>query len=155
MKFSNEKKIGFYKNAYVFLFICLMALWSLNYLIDTQLSSSSFLLATVVLIIAFLYWYQKAKYFEYDSTGLGLVLISRGILVSDYTNYREQRIEIPKTKLHKFKVRKNPISKKLCLYIKSTNGIKKTSVDITLLSNNRIKALEASLHKVIEQNSTR
>ena len=85
---------------------------------------------------------------------LGLVFISRGILLSEINNYREQRIEIPKSKLKKFHIKNMFFSKKLYLYIKTHGVIKKVNLDISFLEGKKRKALKMSLNKVVQENSS-
>lgn len=155
MKFSNEKKIAKYKITYGFLIGVLVAYYIYNWvLLEGSFSSIESLALFITFSIILLYWYKKATYFEYDSGGLGLVIIRKGILLSEYANYREQRIEIPKKNLYKYSYHNYIFSKKVCLYIKTNHKIKKASVDVTLLSNKKIKALQASLDKVVRENSS-
>ncbi|MFD0962503.1 hypothetical protein [Pseudofulvibacter geojedonensis] len=155
MKFSNEKKITKYKLTYGLLIGILIGYYLYKVIVlNDSISNIDSIILVVSLLLLLIYWHQKATYFEYDSTGLGLVIIRKGILLSEYNNYREQRIEIPKTKLYKFGYSNYFFSKKIHLYIKSNNTVKKTSVDVTLLSNKKIKALKASLNKVVRENSS-
>jgi hypothetical protein len=100
------------------------------------------------------YWYNISKFIQYDSTGLGLVFVSKGIVISNVNNYREQRIEIPKNKLSKFNINTSLFYKKLELYIISSNVTKKVILDITSLDKKKIKNLHTSLQKVVQENST-
>ena len=155
MKFSNEKNITKYKLTYGLLVGLLITYYIYKVIVlNDSISSVESLVLVASLLLLLMYWYKKATYFEYDSSGLGLVIIRKGILLSEYNNYREQRIEIPKTKLHKYSYTNYFFTKKICLYIKTKNTIKKTSVDVTLLSNKKIKALKASLNKVVRENSS-
>lgn len=155
MKFSNEKTIIKYKLTYGFL-IGIFVFYSIYkaIVLNDSISNTSSLFLFSVLFLLLLYWYRKATYFEYDSNGLGLVMLRRGILLSELTNYREQRIEIPKTKLYKYRYKNYVWSKKIYLYIKTNNAIKKIRVDVTLLSSKKIKALKASLGKIVRENSS-
>ncbi|PHS06695.1 MAG: hypothetical protein COA88_10165 [Kordia sp.] len=156
MKFTNKKSFPLYKGGYVILGVVLLSFLGYNCLIS---DSSLFQLHeigifTLLVILGFVYWYKRAKHIEYDSTGLCLVFISKGLLFSEINNYREQRIEIPKSKLKKFHIKNAFFSKKLYLYIKTHGVVKKVCLDITFLSNNKIKALKMSLDKVVQENSS-
>ena len=106
------------------------------------------------MFLVIVYWYKRAKYIEYDSSGLGLVFISKGVFLSEINNYREQRIEIPKSKLKRFRIKNIFFTKKLYLYIKTHGVIKKVSFDITFLGSRKTKALKISLDKVVQENSS-
>ncbi len=156
MKFTNKKRIPLYKGGYVMLVILLLSFLGYNYLIsNTPLFQLHEIIGSALLIfLVFIYWYKRAKHIEYDSTGLGLVFISKGILLSEINNYREQRIEIPKSKLKKFHIKNMFFSKKLYLYIKTHGVIKKVNLDISFLEGKKRKALKMSLNKVVQENSS-
>lgn len=154
MKFTNKKSKSLYKAIYSVFVIILGLFLYYNYLISTVqvLQSYQVLIILAIYLIVFLYWYKKAKYIEYDSNGLGLVFISKGFLFSDINNYREQRIEIPKKRLTKFKIKNLFFFKKMYLYIDTHNTIKKVSFDISFLGRKKTKALKQSLNKVVQEN---
>ena len=156
MKFTNKKTKPFYKGGYVMLGVLILGFFSYNYL-----NSNSALfqiheigIFAILVFLVFLFWYKKAKHIEYDSTGLGLVFISKGVFLSEIRNYREQRIEFPKDKLKKYSVKNIFLSKKLYLYIKTHGVIKKVCLDITFLGNKKTKAIKMSLDKVVRANSS-
>jgi len=156
MKFTNKKSKPFYKAGYVVLGIILLSFFSYNYLIS---NSSLFQIHEIgvfaVLVFLFLvYWNKRAKHIEYDSTGLGLVFISKGVLLSEIRNYREQRIEFPKDKLKRFRIKKVFFNKKLYLYIRTHGVVKKVCLDITFLGGKKTKALKMSLNKIVQENSS-
>jgi len=156
MKFTNKKRLPLYKAGYVLLGCLLLSFFSYNYLVENSLLFELHEICILVLLVLifFVYWYKRAKHIEYDSTGLGLVFISKGVLISEIKNYREQRIEIPKNKLKKFRVKNMFFTKKLYLYIKIHGVVKKVSLDITFLGSKKRKALKMSLDKVVQENSS-
>jgi len=156
MKFTNKKSLPLYKGGYAVLGGVLLSFFSYNFLVTNTVLFQFYEIIFVVLLvwIMFMYWYKKAKYIEYDSSGLGLVFISKGVLLSEINNYREQRIEIPKSKLKSFCVKNEFFTTKLYLYIKTHGVIKKVSLDITFLGSNKKKALNMSLEKVVQENSS-
>ena len=156
MKFTNKKSKPLYKGGYVMLGVLILSFFSYSYLTG---NSSLFQIHekgvfAILFFLAFLFWYKRAKQIEYDSTGLGLVFISKGVLLSEIRNYREQRIEFPKDKLKKYRIKNVFFSKKLYLYIKTHGVITKVCLDITFLGNKKTKALKMSLDKVVRENSS-
>ena len=156
MRFTNKNKILLFKLGYIFLLLIVFSIITYNYII---LGSPIFTLFDCLLFILFstficFYWYNISKFIQYDSTGLGLVFVSKGIVISNVNNYREQRIEIPKNKLSKFNINTSLFYKKLELYIISSNVTKKVILDITSLDKKKIKNLHTSLQKVVQENST-
>ncbi|RSK38651.1 hypothetical protein [Mangrovimonas spongiae] len=94
-----------------------------------------------------------SKYFEYDSDGLKVVITNKGLLLSDYFNYREKTIEFEKDRLSAFKCHNYIIYKTLVLYIKnSKNHIKKDVFNVTLVSKKKRKYIKQSLSKMIKHN---
>jgi len=156
MKFTNKKRMPLYKGGYLMLGILLLSFLSYSFIISNSLLFRLYEVGVFVFLIflVFIYWYKRAKHIEYDSTGLGLVFISKGVLLSGISNYREQRIEVPKSKLKKFHIKNLFYSKKLYLYIKTHGVLKKVSLDITFLGSKKRKALKVSLDKVVQENSS-
>ena len=98
--------------------------------------------------------YSSAKYFEFDSDGNVLTFINKGLFISNFINYREQRAEFPKEKLKRYRIQNYIFSCKLYIYIKSKNkGVKRLQFNISLLSSRKKKALKQSLDKVLKHNN--
>src|SRR5690606_26179841 len=49
-----------------------------------------------VFILIFLMIHRVSKYFEYDSDGVKVVVINKGLLLSEHFNYREHKLEFKK-----------------------------------------------------------
>lgn len=98
--------------------------------------------------------YSSAKYFEYDSDGNVLTFINKGLFISHFINYREQRAEFPKEKLKRYRIQNYILFSYLYLYIKSrSNQTKRIHFNISLLSGRKKRALKKSLDKVIKHNN--
>jgi hypothetical protein len=94
-----------------------------------------------------------AKYFEYDSDGLKVVVTNKGLLLSDYFNYREHTVEFSKDKLSGFKFNNYLVYKELVLLIKDKHGhTKKERFNVTLVSNKKRRYIRQSLTKMIKLN---
>ncbi|MDT0559560.1 hypothetical protein RM697_12925 [Ichthyenterobacterium sp. W332] len=121
-----------------------------------DITGSPFL--TVGIIISFflfllviLYWI--ARYFEYDSDGLNIVITNRGLLLADYFNYREHQIEFEKENLISFKINNYILYKTLVVNFKNSRGSKRREVfNITLVSKKKRKYIKQSLSKMIKYN---
>jgi hypothetical protein len=99
-------------------------------------------------------FYSTAKYFEFDSDGNVLMFINRGLFISNFVNYREQRAEFPKEKLKRYRIQNYLLFSYLYVYVKSkSNQIKRVRFNITLLSNSKKRALKQSLEKVLKHNN--
>ncbi len=110
-----------------------------------------FLFITLGLVLFFAH--KVSKYFEYDSDGNVLVFVNKGMLLSDFFNYRENRAEFPKKKLLYYKLNNYGFYKSLNIYI-HTNGDKQKRLrfNVTLVSNKKLKYLKQSLDKVVKLN---
>ena len=94
-----------------------------------------------------------SKFFEYDSDGVKVVILNKGLLLSDYLNYREYKVEFEKSKLVSFKVYDYLVYKSLVLYIKNQNqNIKCVNFNITLVNKKKCKYIKQSLRKMIKNN---
>ncbi|MGB0974547.1 MAG: hypothetical protein ACPGU9_06100 [Flavobacteriaceae bacterium] len=155
MKFTNKKILPLFKVGYLLLLILIAMVVIYNYLIlnTAILAIKEVIVLLVLYILSLTYWYRISKYIEFDSAGSGIVFITKGILLSDYINHREHRIELPKEKLVNYKIINRFFYKKVVLHIKSKKKIKKVSLDISFLSVNKTKALKLSLDKIVRENS--
>lgn len=104
-------------------------------------------------VIVFVVLYSIAKYFEYDSDGDVLVIINKGLIVSEFVNYREKIAEFPKKKLLYYKLKDYGIYKSLNLYIRSgENRQRRIKFNVTLVPKRKLRYLKMSLDKVVKQN---
>ena len=117
---------------------------------NPKLTFSLFLFGFVGLFFL-VHW--VSKYFEYDSDGVKVVVINRGLLLSDYLNYREFKVEFDKNKLKSFVFRNYIIYKSLTLYIKGRNGnVKRVTFNVTLVARKKRKYIRQSLRKMVKLN---
>ncbi|TXG39303.1 hypothetical protein [Seonamhaeicola maritimus] len=94
-----------------------------------------------------------SKYFEYDSDGMQVVIVNKGLLLSDYLNYREYKVEFEKHNLISYKFRNFLIYKGLRLRIKNNNGnVKYVYFNVTLVSRKKRKYIRQSLRKMVRNN---
>ncbi len=104
----------------------------------------------------FMALYSVAKYFEYDSDGDVLVIINKGLIVSEFVNYREKIVEIPKRKLLYYKLKDYGIYKSLNLYIRSgKNRQKRIKFNVSLVPNRKLRYLKMSLDKIVRNNKSK
>lgn len=122
----------------------------------SHLTSNPFLTFLLILagfLILFFSVHAISKYFEYDSDGVKVVVINKGLLLSDYFNYREHLLEFDKSRLVAFKFKNYFIYKSLTLYIKSSKGhTKKETFNITLVTKKKRRYIRQSLSKMIKEN---
>lgn len=131
----------------VFTFLLVTVFKSLNIYTDSTL----IILACVfVLVVVF---YSIAGYFEYDSDGGKIVILNRGLILTEYVNYREHKIEFTKQQLASFKIKNYLVYKSLIVLIKSNNGQRtKNRFNVTLLKRKKLKYVKQSLNKMIKEN---
>lgn len=97
--------------------------------------------------------HRVSKYFEYDSDGVKVVVINKGLLLSDYLNYREQKLEFDKQRLISFKFHDYFLYRSLTLYVKSSNGsTKKETFNVTLVGKKKRRYIRQSLSKMVKNN---
>jgi len=101
----------------------------------------------------FLFVHRISKYFEYDSDGIKVVVINKGLLLADYFNYREHKLEFSKENLVAYKFNNYVVYKSLALYIKDRKGHKrKETFNVTLVAKKKRKYIRQSLSKMIKLN---
>ena len=122
----------------------------------TNSATYTFLILLLGFIGLFFLVHWVSKYFEYDSDGMKVIVMNRGLLLSDYLNYREHKVEFGKEDLLKYKFYNYYIYKSLVLYIRSRNGgTKRVSFNITLVDRRKRKYIRQSLRKMIKQNRSK
>ena len=104
-------------------------------------------------VVVFVALHSIAKYFEYDSDGDVLVIVNRGMIVSEFINYREKIVEFPKRKLLYYKLKDYGIYKSLNLYLRSgDHRQKRIKFNVTLVPKRKLRYMKMSLDKVVKQN---
>jgi hypothetical protein len=113
---------------------------------------STFFLFLAVFIVAVVF-HSIAGYFEYDSDGNKIVVINQGLILTDYINYRQNKLEFTKNQLDGFKIKKYVIYKTLVLFIKNQEGKRsKERFNVTLLRRKNLKYVKQSLNKMMKEN---
>ena len=156
MKCSNKSII---KIIPVLYFLIVAALFVSNFINYSHLainplhSKSFFIIPSVFLISAFVYFYHNAQYFEFDSAGEVLIFINRGTFLSSFFHYREIRAEFPKSKLRFFDVKDYYFFRILEIYITSENNrTRRLKFNVTFLNYKKQRLLLESLSEVSKKN---
>lgn len=106
----------------------------------------------VIFAVLFLLTHRISRYFEYDSDGLKVVVMNKGLLLSEYFNYREHRVEFSKEELKGYKLRDYLFYKSLTLYLEGRQSTKKETFNVTLVSRKKLKYIKQSLSKTVRHN---
>ncbi|NRA91826.1 MAG: hypothetical protein HRU26_03925 [Psychroserpens sp.] len=121
-------------------------------LFSTNATLSSVVLA-FVFILLFFGVHFVCRYFEYDSDGEKVIVINRGLLLSNYLNYREHVVEFDKQDLVAYSFKNYFVYRALTLYVKDSRGHKrKESFNITLVTRRKRKYMRQSLKKIVKAN---
>jgi len=159
MKFNNRKETGIIPSIYIIVVAVFItnAFASVELKYDDVPFNYSSLIPNGIAIVVAVYIFIVGKKFEFDSDGETINFKSNGALVSQFMHYREQRTEVPKSKLKNFKIENYFFYKRLHIYIHSRNsrGYRHYKYNITFLSGKKVKALEMSLAKILEKNKAR
>lgn len=119
----------------------------------TENPGLTFGLFLVGFVVLFFLVHRISKYFEYDSDGVKVILLNRGLLLADHFNYREHKVEFDKDKLEAYKFNNYFIYKSLVLYINDSQGNKnKSSFNVTLVARKKRKYIRQSLRKMVKEN---
>ena len=159
MRFNNKKETNIIPSIYIIVvavFITnIFAAIEIKY-DDVPFNYSSLIPNAIALVLA-LYIFIVGRYFEFVSDVETLNFKSNGLLISKFFHYREQRTEVPKSKLISFKVENYFFYKRLHIFITSRNskGFRHYKYNITFLGNKKCKSLKQSLEKVVIYNKAR
>ena len=156
MRFTNKKETSLIPSIYIIIVAVFItnAFASVELKYDDTPFNYSSLIPNLVAVLIGVYIYIVGRSFEFDSDGETLNFKSNGLLLSKFMHYREQRTEVPKSKLLDFKVDNFLIFRRLNIYIKSRNkrGYRHYKYNITFLGGKKRKSLKHSLKKVVEHN---
>jgi hypothetical protein len=113
---------------------------------------SSISLAIVFAALFFLVHFI-CKFFEYDSDGEKVILINKGLLVSNYFNYRQKVVEFDKESLLAYSFKNYIIYRTLSVYLKDSRGDKRRETfNITLVTRRKRRYIRQSLKKIVKAN---
>ncbi|WP_296386059.1 hypothetical protein [Winogradskyella sp.] len=105
------------------------------------------------LFIALVLFHSIAGYFEYDSDGNKITVINKGLILTEYINYRQNKLEFTRNQLVGFKIKNYIIYKSLVLLIKNYEGRQtKERFNITLVKRKNLKYVKQSLNKMVKEN---
>lgn len=156
MRTNNEKVksviIGVY---FIMIVLAITSIFVFNAVTGLEVNPLILFLAVVAIFgLLFFLVHRVAKYFEYDSDGAKLIVINKGLLLSERFNYREHKLEADKTELVGFKMYDFVIYRELVLFIKWTGHetIKKYRFNITLVARKKRKYMKQSLSKMVKLN---
>ncbi len=155
MRINNSKIKNTILTAYFLLLIAVILNMVVFGLFRDWIDSTTlqWILVVVFFIGLFALLHSIAKYFEYDSDGDVLVITNRGMIVSEFINYREKIVEFPKTKLLYYNLKDYRIYKSLNLYVKSgEHHQKRIKFNVTLVPNRKLRYLKMSLDKIVKNN---
>lgn len=155
MRTNNAKVKNTIVSVY-FILIVLAILLATVFSAFSHLTTSpilTFLLFFGGFLILFFSVHAVSKFFEYDSDGVKVILVNKGLLLSDHFNYREQQLEFDKSRLTAFTFKNYFIYKSLTLYIKSAKGHnKKETFNVTLVTKKKRRYIGQSLSKIVKNN---
>ena len=93
-----------------------------------------------------------AGYFEYDSDGDKIIVINKGLILTEYINYRQKKIKFKRNQLVGFKIKNYFFYKSLVLQIKThEDRVVKYRFNITLLKSKKIRYVKQSLRKIFKE----
>ena len=159
MKFNNRKETSIIPSIYIIVVAVFItnAFASVELKYDDVPFNYSSLIPNAIALLVGVYIFIVGKTFEFDSDGETINFKSNGVLVSQFMHYREQRTEVPKSKLKDFRVENYFFYKRLHIFIHSRNsrGYRHYKYNITFLTGKKLKSLKMSLAKVMERNKAR
>ncbi|WP_412560977.1 hypothetical protein [Winogradskyella sp. MIT101101] len=108
------------------------------------------------LFIVLIVFHSIAGYFEYDSDGSKIIVLNKGLLLTEYINYRERKLEFDRSELAGYKIKNFIIYKSLVLLVNKSNGKSiKERFNVTLVKKRKLKYVKQSLRKNLKENLKR
>ena len=156
MRTDNRKVRGIIVSVYFVLFILAIVLATVFSAFGdlTDRPGRALSIIFVCFVTLFMIVYLVSKYFEYDSDGVKVMVVNKGLLLGDYLNYREYKVEFYKKNLIGYKFKNYLIYKVLKLVVRQSNGkIKKHVFNVTLVEKKKRKYIKTSLSKMLRDNA--
>jgi hypothetical protein len=151
MRTDNGSVRNFIISVYFILIVVAVLLATVFQSFDA-VSDSSLYVFFITLAIAIII-HGIARFFEYDSDGPNLIVINRGLLLSDYFNYREYKVEIEKERVIGFRVKRFYVFNQLVILYKDRHGKhQKARFNVTLVKKRKLRYIRQSLSKIIKEN---
>ncbi|MGJ8549454.1 hypothetical protein [Winogradskyella wichelsiae] len=120
-----------------------------------HLVEGSSLYVLLGLLIAVVIVHFVARFFEYDSDGANVIITNSGLILNDYFNYRENKVEVARNKLTGYKIVNYYLYKSLIVYTTNSKGqVSKERFNITLLKRKKVRYVRQSLKKIIKENKS-
>jgi len=155
MRTNNEKVKNIIISLYfiiIVLGILILTLFNVFSVISKN-STVAFYVLVFVIVALFVITYRVSKFFEYDSDGIKVVFLNKGLLLKEHLNYREHKIELDKDQLTGFKFNDYFFYKTLVIYYTSRHDHKRNETfNVTLVSRKKRKYIKQSIRKIIKQN---
>ena len=155
---TNNLKVKNIIISIYFILIVLAILFATIFRAFSDLTNNAFIIALIIattFAVLFFIVHYISKYFEYDSDGIKVIFINRGLLLSEHFNYREHILELDKAQLGAFKFKNFLIFKMLIIYYTSSHGNQKTEYfNVTLVARKKRRYIRQSLSKIIKNNRT-
>lgn len=156
MRTNNEKVKGVIIGVYfIMIVLAITSIFVFNAVTGMEVNPLILFLVVVGIFgVLFFIVHRVAKYFEYDSDGAKLIVINKGLLLSERFNYRQHKLECDKSELVGFKMYDFFIYKELVLLIKWSGHetIKRYRFNITLVARKKRKYMKQSLSKMVKLN---
>ena len=154
MRLTNYNTVKIIPGFYYFALVAILLIVFLNAQFDNTLFADTKYYRGVlgIIFLLMIYVYFGGKYFDYDSDGNLISISNRGILLSNFLNYRTRQIDIQKHKVYDYAIYDFLIYKRLIIYTKSKRGMAKYRANITFVSPRKIDFIKQSLKKVIQEN---
>jgi len=158
MRINNSKVKKVIVSGY-FLLIVLTLVFATVFNAFTDVSINpvlAFVITVFVYLALFVLLFGVTKFFEYDSDGLKVGIMNKGLLSTDYLNSKEHTLEFDKKNLVSFNFQNFIVYKRLVLYVKNKRGHKKKEIfNVTLVARKKRKYVKQSLNKIVRNNRSK
>jgi hypothetical protein len=155
MRVNNSKVKGLVISTY-FLLIVMALILSTVFSVFKEIDVNPILIFVGVVftfLVLFVFVFRITKFFEYDSDGLKVGIMNKGLLSTDSLKSKEHTLEIDKEKLVSFKFQNFIVYKRLVLSIINHRGHKKKEIfNVTLVARKKRKYVKQSLNKIVRKN---
>jgi hypothetical protein len=154
MRLSNRKETKAIPAIYYFSVVIFFLLIFLYYEFGNAMFGSKIIFFGILLsiIIIQIYIYTCGMYFEYDSDKNLLNIANKGMVLSNFIDYRNKKVKVKRDEIINYKIYNFIIYRKLVIEAKDSKGKQyKRHINLTFLKPKKFKLVKKSLDRFIRK----
>lgn len=156
MRLSNNKETSIIPGLYYFSLVIFLLTIFLYQQLGREVfrKEEHFYYTLLGIFLLQVYIYVCGKYFEFDSEGEIVTIVNKGMILSNFINYRNSHIEIRRDRILGYKYYNFFIYRRLVILAKDSNGKEyQKHLNVSFIKPKKIKLVRTSLQRLVNKNN--